>query len=67
MSVEELEEQVAALRRRPLMVICRTPSGRECVLSIRECADTKNAYIHVAADELNALLAAELGNKDSPN
>lgn len=63
MSVEELEEQVAALRRRPLMVICRTPSGRECVLSVRECIDTKSTYIHIAADELDELLSAELGGR----
>lgn len=63
MSVEELEEQVAELRRRPLMVLCRTASGRERIMTIRECVDTRSTYIHVAADELDALLAAELGGK----
>lgn len=63
MSVEELEEQVAELRSRPLMVLCRTASGREWIMTIRECVDTRSTYIHVAADELDALLAAELGRK----
>jgi len=63
MSVEELEEQVAELRRRPLMVLCRTASGRERIMTIWECVDTRSTYIHVAADELDALLAAGLGGK----
>lgn len=63
MSVEELEEQVAELRSRPLMVLCHTASGRERIMTIRECVDTRSTYIHVAADELDALLAAELGGK----
>ena len=45
------------------MVLCRTASGRERVMTIRECVDTRSTYIRVAADELDALLAAELGGK----
>lgn len=63
MDFAELEARVEELRRRPLMVICRTQSGRECVLSVRECMDTKSTYIHIAADELDALLAAEFGDR----
>lgn len=63
MSIEELERQVAALRSRPLLLICRTPSGKERLMTIRECSATGSTYIHVAADELDELLARELGGK----
>lgn len=36
-------------------------------MTVRECAVTGSVYIHIAADELDALLAAELGNKRSLN
>ena len=60
---EELEQQVMEIRRRPLMMICRTPNGKERPMTVRECATTGSTYIHVAADELDELLARELGGK----
>lgn len=36
-------------------------------MTVRECVDTGSVYIHIAADELDELLAAQLGNKDAPN
>ncbi len=63
MSIEELELRVMEIRRRPLMMICRTPNGKERPMTVRECATTGSAYIHVAADDLDALLAGELGGK----
>ena len=43
------------------MMICRTPNGKERPMTVRECATTGSTYIHVAADDLDALLAGELG------
>ena len=63
MSIEELELREMEIRRRPLMMICRTPNGKERPMTVRECATTGSAYIHVAADDLDALLAGELGRK----
>lgn len=63
MSIEELELRVMEIRRRPLMMICRTPNGKERPMTVRECATTGSTYIHVAADDLDALLAGELGRK----
>ena len=62
-SIEELELRVMEIRRRPLMMICRTPNGKERPMTVRECATTGSTYIHVAADDLDALLAGELGRK----
>lgn len=67
MSVKELERRITELRSRPLALLCRTPNGKEQVMTVRECAVTGSVYIHIAADELDALLAAELGNKRSLN
>ena len=63
MSIEELEQRVMEIRHRPLMMICRTPNGKERPMTVRECATTGSTYIHVAADDLDALLAGELGRK----
>ena len=62
-SIEELELRVMEIRRRPLMMICRTPNGKERPMTVRECATTGSTYIHVAVDDLDALLAGELGGK----
>lgn len=67
MTVSELEQRIALLRSRPLALLCRTPKGKEQVMTARECVDTGSVFVHVVADELDALLAAEFGNKHSPN
>ena len=67
MTIAELEQRVMELRSRPLVLLCRTPKGKEQVMSVRECMATGSVYIHIAADELDALLAAELGNKHATN
>lgn len=67
MTIAELERQIAVLRSRPLVLLCRTPKGKDRVMTVRECVDTGSVYIHIAADELDELLAAQLGNKDAPN
>lgn len=61
MTVEELEDQVEKLRTRPLLLVCRTPAGKDMAMSIRECMETGSRFLHVAADELDALLDQELG------
>lgn len=61
MTVEELEKQVEKLRAGPLLLVCRTPAGNEKAMSVRECMETGSRFLHVAADELDALLDQELG------
>ena len=61
MTVEELEEQIEKLRTGPLLLVCRTPAGKEKAMSIRECMETGSRFLHVAADELDNLLEQELG------
>lgn len=61
MSVEELEKQIEKLRTGPLLLICRTPAGKEKTMSIRECLESGSRFLHVAADELDELLERELG------
>ena len=63
MTVEELEKQVEKLRTGPLLLVCRTPAGKEKAMSIRECMETGSRFLHVAADELDNLLEQELGGR----
>ena len=61
MTIAELEQRIAELRSRPLLLVCRDRKGREKVMTLEECRRTGSVYIHVAADDLDALLSAELG------
>ncbi len=61
MTAKELEEQIRQLRAAPLLLVCRTPAGKEKAMSIRECMETGSRFLHVAADELDNLLEQELG------
>ena len=61
MTVKELEEQIQQLRTGPLLLICRTPAGKEQAMSVRECIETGSRFLHVAVDELDKLLEQELG------
>lgn len=63
MSVEELEQRIMELRSRPLLLVCRARNGKERLMSVRECAETGSAYLHVAVDELDALLSNELSRE----
>lgn len=56
MDIQELEREIHALRLRPLLVVCKTSKGKECCMSLRECVETGSAFLHVAVDELDALL-----------
>lgn len=61
MTIAELEQRIAELRSRPLLLVCRDRKGREKVMTPAECRRTGSIFIHVAVDDLDALLAAELG------
>lgn len=60
MTVKELEAQVAELRARPLLLLCRTPSGENRTMTVSECAETGSAFLHVVCDDLDALLEGTL-------
>ena len=61
MTAEELEQRILALRSRPLLLVCRDGKGRQKIMSLEECRRTGSVYVHTAADDLDALLSAELG------
>lgn len=61
MTINQLEQRVKELRSRPLLVVCRTTGGKYRTMSLQECVETGGAFLHVVADDLDALLAAELG------
>lgn len=67
MTIEELERRIAELRSRPLLLVCRTSRGKEQTMSLRECVKTGSTFLHIAADDLDALLSAELSVDNAPN
>lgn len=66
MDVEELEKRIAEIRARPLLVVCRTAGGAERSMTIRECIAAGGVFLHVAADDLDALLGKALGGDHNP-
>lgn len=64
MTIEQLESEIEQIRTRPLLLVCRTQKGREQVMTPEECRRTNSVYIHIAADDLDALLSAELGGRN---
>nr|WP_325186470.1 hypothetical protein [uncultured Oscillibacter sp.] len=60
MDFPELEQRISELRTRPLLLRCRTPNGREAVLTVADAVKIGAVYIHIVADDLDELLAAEL-------
>ncbi len=67
MTIEELERRIAELRSRPLLLVCRTSRGKEQTMSLRECVKSGSTFLHIAADDLDALLSAELGGDNAQN
>ena len=63
--MKDLQERVKKLRARPLLLVCRTPKGKEQVMTLEECRRTGSTYIHIAADDLDRLLSAELNGGDA--
>ena len=61
MNIDEIERAVQAIRDKPLQLIGITPTGERCIMSVRECAETKSRYVHVVVDRLDELLGRELG------
>ena len=66
MSNMELERCIKELRSRPLLLLCRTPQGREQVMTVAECVASGAVYIRLVCDDLDQLLAAELGERKDP-
>lgn len=58
MELQELERRISELR--PLL-LCRTPKGCEKLMTVRECVESGAVYVRLVADDLDELLAAELG------
>ena len=61
MTNEELTQAVQELQARPLVLLCRTPTGRMRCMSVQECVRSGSTYIQMVWDELDQLLCAELG------
>lgn len=61
MGISELEQKVAEIRGKPLQLVCVTATGRMRLMTIKECQDNGARFLHVATDELDVLLGAELG------
>ncbi len=61
MSIFELENRAAEIQGRPLQLVCVTRKGERRVMTIRECVESKSKFLHVAVDDLDKLLGAELG------
>lgn len=61
MTIFEIEQKIADLRSKPLLLVCRTPKGKVCCMSIQKCIETGSAFLHIAADELDEMLERELG------
>ena len=61
MDILELESRAAEIRAKPLQLVCVMPTGRVCTATVRECWESGGRFLHVADDELDALLGAALG------
>lgn len=67
MRISELERKVAEIRAKPLQLVCITTTGRTRLMTARECQEAGARFLHVATDELDVLLGAELGgDKEYP-
>jgi hypothetical protein len=67
MTLGELEKSIAELRSRPLLLVCQDGKGRQKIMGLEECRRTGSVYVHIAADDLDALLSAELGGDNAQN
>lgn len=66
MSITELEQRISELRSRPLLLVCQDAKGCQKIMTLEECRRTGSIFLHVAADDLDKLLGAELGGDDLP-
>ena len=67
MGISELERRVAEIRAKPLQLVCVTAAGRMRLMTIQKFWETGARFLHVATDELDVLLGAELGgDKEYP-
>lgn len=65
MDFPKLEQRVSELRTRPLLLRCRLPNGREAVLTVADAVKARATYVHIVVDDLDELLAAELGGGEA--
>lgn len=65
MNILEPENKVAEIRERLLHMICVTREGKRRVMTLSECVESKALYLHIVADELDALLGVTLGGDDN--
>lgn len=63
MTLKELERKIEVLRSEPLVLLCRTPAGKEQVMTMQRCKETGSTFIHVVLDDLDVLLERELGGE----
>lgn len=61
MTIDALEQAVAQIRNKPLLLVCVLPTGKTCTTTIRECFASGAKYLHIAADELDEVLGRALG------
>lgn len=64
MTLLELEKKIARLRSAPLLIMCRTPQGIDRVMTVEECIETGSVFLHIVADDIDAILAAEFPGRD---
>ena len=55
----KLLAEVEKLKEKQTLVLCRTKSGKECVLPFEECVRIGAKYIHLVCDELDELITRE--------
>lgn len=58
----DLSQSIAQIRSKPLLVLCRTIDGSEIVTTAESCQKMGATFIHIVADELDALLAETLSD-----
>lgn len=61
MTNEELTQGVQELQARPLVLLCRTPTGQVRRMSVQECVRSGGTYIQMVWDDLDQMLSSELG------
>lgn len=61
MNIDELERKITEIRSKPMLLVCRTPSGKTRRLTIRQCWDAGARFVHVDCTEIDAILGVALG------
>ena len=64
MTLDELERKINAWQTRPLVLLCRMPTGQMRRMSVQECVRSGCTYIQMVWDDLDKILCTELGRGD---